>query len=128
LYQTDRDEVMRQEQGAAVLRKALETVLLLLSPFAPHIADELWSRLGGTEPLLQLPWPSWREEALQQDQVTLVVQVNGKVRSRIRVQANASQEDVSALAMTEDKVRKYLGNKPPKRVIYVPGRLINIVV
>ncbi len=128
LYQVDREQAMQQDEGGAVLRKALETVLVLLSPFAPHIADELWSRLGGAEPLLQVPWPACREDALQQDTVTLVVQVNGKVRSRIQVPDGASQEEVSAQALAEEKVRKFLGDEPPKRVIYVPGRLINIVV
>jgi len=128
LYPVDRDAVLQQEQGLSVLRKALETVLILLSPFAPHLSDELWSRLGGTEPLLQLPWPAWREEALRQEDVTLVVQVNGKVRCRIRVPEGASQDEVSARALQEEKVRNLVGDRPPKRVIHVPGRLINIVV
>jgi len=128
LYQVDREQVCRQPEGPAVLRKAVDTVLLLLSPFAPHIADELWSALGGTEPLLRLPWPSWREDALQQERVNLVVQVNGKVRSRIEVPADASSEEVSARALEDEKVRQIVGDGKPKRVVVVPGRLVNVVL
>jgi len=128
LYQAERDEVAGLEQGPAVLRKALDTLLILLSPFAPHVADELWSRIGGSGFLLGVPWPSWRQDALRQEEVTLVVQVNGKVRARIRVPEGASEDEVSSRALQEEKVRSAMGNKEPRRVIHVPGRLVNIVV
>jgi len=128
LYQLDRETVTGFPDGLPVVRRALESVLLLLSPFAPHIADELWSRLGGAGPLLEVPWPSWREEALQQDRIDLVVQVNGKVRGRIRVPRDASQDTVSREALEDEKVVRFLEGKQPKRVVYVPGRLVNIVV
>ena len=75
-----------------------------------------------------MPWPTFREDLLQAEQVTVVVQVNGKVRSRIEVPADAAQDAVAAVALEDDKVAKFLAGKEPKRVIYVPGRLLNIVV
>ena len=128
LYQAERGTVVGFEQGPAVLRKAVDTVLILLSPFAPHIADELWSRLGGSQSLLEAGWPSWRQDALRREEVTLVVQVNGKVRTRIRVPDGASKDEVQARALQEENVKKCLGNQEPRRVIHVPGRLINIVI
>jgi len=128
LYQVDRGRVMEIPEGARVLRKAAETVLLLLSPFAPHVCDELWERLGREERLLDLSWPSFREEVIQVEQVTVVVQINGKVRSRIQVARDASQDVVTSQAMEDEKVCRFLSGKDPKRVVYVPGRLLNIVV
>jgi leucyl-tRNA synthetase len=128
LYQVDREQVRKQENGCAVLRKALETVLILLSPFAPHIADELWSRLGHPEPLIRVPWPAWREDALAQDRVMLVVQVNGKVRGRVLLAGNASEDDASRAVTEDEKLRRFLEGRAVRRVIYIPGRLINIVI
>jgi leucyl-tRNA synthetase len=128
LYQVDREEVRKREKGGAVLRKALETVLILLSPFAPHIADELWSRLGHREPLIRVPWPAWREDALAQDRVVLVVQVNGKVRGRVLVAGDASEDDASRAVTEDEKLQGFLKGRAVKRVIYVPGRLINFVM
>jgi leucyl-tRNA synthetase len=107
---------------------AIETVLTLLSPFAPHIADELWADLGYEVPLLEIPWPSYREEILQKEQVTLVIQVNGKVRSKIQISQDASQEEIEQRTLEDEKIQRQLSGNPPKRIVYVPGRLINIVV
>jgi leucyl-tRNA synthetase len=128
LYQVDRSQVPDGTTEKAVLRMAIETVLILLSPFAPHIADELWFSLGYDKPLLEMPWPSCREEILQKEQITLVIQVNGKVRSQIQVPQDASQEEIEGQALEDDKIKRLLSGKPPKRTVYVPGRLINIVV
>jgi leucyl-tRNA synthetase len=128
LYQIDRAQIRDEAEDRAVLRTAIETALVLLSPFAPHIADELWARLGHDEPLLERPWPSHREEALQKEQVTLVIQVNGKVRSKIQVPQEASQDEIERKALAEEKIQRLLSGSPPKRVVHVPGRLVNIVV
>jgi leucyl-tRNA synthetase len=128
LYQIDRAQIQDGDADRAVLRTAIETVLILLSPFAPHIADELWASLGHDKPLLEMPWPSYREEALQKEEVTLVIQVNGKVRSKIRVPQDTSQDEVEKRALAEEKIQRFLSGNPPQRVVYVPGRLINIVV
>jgi len=128
IYQVDRSQVQDGTTERAVLRMAIETVLILLSPFAPHIADELWADLGHDEPLLEIPWPSYREEILQKEQVTLVIQVNGKVRSKIQVFQDASQEAIEQKALEDEKIQRQLSGNPPKRIVHVPGRLINIVV
>jgi leucyl-tRNA synthetase len=127
LYQVEPSQVKAAEDRA-VLRTAIETALILLSPFAPHIADELWASLGHEEPILQMPWPSPREEALQREQVTLVIQVNGKVRAKIQVPQDASKAEVEEKALEEEKIRRLLSGTSPQRVVYVPGRLVNIVV
>ena len=128
LYQIDRSLLDEEAAAAAVLRKAIETVLALLSPFAPHLADELWSSLGHGDCLLQRSWPDYREDLLQREEVTLIVQVNGKVRSRIQVPKDASQTDVEEQVRGDERLQKFLDGKTPKRFVYVPGRLINLVV
>ena len=80
------------------------------------------------KPLLEIPWPSYREEILQKEQVTLVIQVNGKVRSKIQVSQDASPEEIEQKALEDEKIQRQLSGNPPKRIVYVPGRLINIVV
>jgi leucyl-tRNA synthetase len=127
LYQVEPSHVQAAEDRG-VLRTAIEKALILLSPFAPHIADELWTSLGHGEPILEIPWPSYREEALQKPQVTLVIQVNGKVRSKIQVPQDATKAEVEKSALQEEKIQRLLSGTPPRRVVYVPGRLINIVV
>jgi len=128
LYQAELEHFRQQRDGPGILRRAIETVLTLLSPFAPHISDELWATLGGSTFLFHEVWPSHTEAYLQKEEITIVVQVNGKVRARIQVPADAPREDVEQQALEEDKVRKYLEGKEPKKVIHVPKKLVNIVV
>jgi leucyl-tRNA synthetase len=111
-----------------VLREAAETMVLLISPMVPHIAEELWHELGHTESILNAPWPTWKEEALQAERILLVVQVNGKLRSRISVAADATQGEMQEAAVNDPRIRDFLGDKAIKKVIVVPGRLVNIVV
>ncbi|MBI2093607.1 MAG: leucine--tRNA ligase [Candidatus Omnitrophica bacterium] len=111
-----------------VLREAFETLVLLLSPFAPHLSEELWEKLGHTRSLAYEPWPSYDEAVLQQAQVQLVVQINGKVRSRITVDANVEEKTVREAVLADPQVQKYLDGQPVKQMILVPNRLVNIVV
>jgi leucyl-tRNA synthetase len=111
-----------------VFREAVEAVVLLLSPFAPHISEELWSRLGGAEQVCRMPWPSYSEDSLVTEEVTIVVQINGKVRSRINAPADAPREEVEALAAKDDKVLEWTKDKSVKKVVYVPNKLLNMVV
>ena len=115
-------------QGGAVFREAVESVLCLLSPFAPHLCEELWERLGMSEPLYRSKWPACRAEALKVDEVFIVVQVNGKVRSRLGVAADAGEEEVRKTALLDDKVQEWIGEKDIKKVVFVPKRLMNLVV
>jgi len=109
-------------------RTVAEPFVLMLSPFAPHIAEELWERLGHTESLAYEPWPEVNEEYLKVDEVEIAVQVNGKVRATVRIPAEADQETALAIARQHENVARYIDGKPIRRAIYVPGRIINFVV
>ncbi len=111
-----------------VLKEALEAVVLLLSPFAPHITEELWQRLGNDTPLYRTQWPSFDPSAIATEEVTLVVQVNGKVRSRVRVPAGAEKDAVEAVVMKDDKVIQWIDGRNIRKTVYIPGRIFNIVV
>jgi leucyl-tRNA synthetase len=112
----------------ALIKGGLESILVLLYPFVPHIASELWESLGHTESLDLVPWPSYSPPALEQQQIRIVVQVDGKVRGRIVVSADASEKAVEAEALADQKVRGFISGKPVRRVVQVPGRLVNIVL
>jgi leucyl-tRNA synthetase len=111
----------------ALLREGVETVLLLLGPFCPHVAEELWSQLGHMESIFAEPWPVADPRALVKDDVTVVVQVDGKVRSRLTVEVDAGETAIRARALDDDRVRPWLAGRRVKRVVVVPNRLVNIV-
>lgn len=112
----------------SVLRLALETALVLLYPFVPHICEELWERLGQAESLVDYPWPAWDQAMLVQDKVQVVVQINGKVRAQLTLPSGASQEDVLEAALADPRVRKHTGGKSPRKVVHVPDRLLSLVL
>jgi leucyl-tRNA synthetase len=116
------------EQGRAVMQEALETVMLMLSPIVPHITHVLWHELGHKAAIVDCSWPAVDEAALVQDTVTLVVQVNGKVRGKVNVPADAEQSAVESVIMAQDNVQKHIGGKVVKKIIVVPGKLVNVVV
>jgi leucyl-tRNA synthetase len=107
---------------------AIESLLQVLSPFAPHITEELWADLGHDTTIHVDNWPAWDNAYLVSDTLTVIVQVNGKLRAKLTVAADASEDDVKQEALNEPNVVKFLENKQPAKVIYVPGRLVNIVV
>ncbi len=109
-------------------RDALRTLVLLLAPMTPHIAEELWERLGGPYSVHTQPWPAYDRELARTRMVTLVVQVNGKVRDRLEVPAEISDPEARALALGNEKVLKFIDGKQVRDVIVVPGRLVNVVV
>jgi leucyl-tRNA synthetase len=115
------------EKDGPISREAVETFVLLLAPLAPHLAEELWQRLGHTESLVRAPWPVADPALLAVDEVELSVQVSGKLRDRVRVPADADEPTALAAALASENVKKHLGSGAPRRVIYVPGRLINLV-
>jgi leucyl-tRNA synthetase len=120
------DGVPSQERRA-LLREAVETLVLLLGPFCPHLSEELWARLGQAESLFRQDWPTADPKALEKDEVTLVVQVDGKVRSRLTVAVDAPTADVEQRALADDRVRSWLTRRQVERVVVVPNRLVNIV-
>ncbi len=111
----------------AEYRQAIETLLKLLAPLAPHITEELWHQIGQHESIHVQPWPTYDEALTRDAVVTVVVQVNGKVREKLEVAAEASQEEVQALALASERVQANLGGRTPKKIVYVPGKLINLV-
>ncbi len=113
---------------ATVIRESVETSLLLLHPMVPHITSELWNLIGCTSPIWETTWPVVDESAAKEDVITIAVQVNGKLRGKIDVPAGANKEDVQKLAVGESNVARYISGKDIKKVIYVPNRLMNIVV
>jgi leucyl-tRNA synthetase len=115
-------------QVKAVFRDAIEKVIVLISPFAPHIAEELWKELGHTGGILSAQWPECIEAALHRDEIQMALQVNGKVRGQLVVPSNATKEEIEALAVADEAVIRWAEGKAIKKVIVVPGRLVNIAV
>ena len=107
--------------------EATRTYVLLLAPFAPHIAEELWVRMGGRYSVHQQAWPEWEQEAIRDASVTMAVQVDGRVRDRLQVPAGIGEEEARERALGAEAVRRYLHGRRVTRVIYVPGRLVNVV-
>jgi leucyl-tRNA synthetase len=114
--------------GRAVEREALESVVVMLSPMVPHICHALWLELGHDSVLIDQRWPEVDERALQQDLVEMVVQVNGKLRAKISVAVDAGKDAVEAMALADENVQRFIDGKTIRKLIVVPGRLVNIVV
>jgi leucyl-tRNA synthetase len=118
----------REEAALPVFREAVEAILLLVSPMVPHIAEELWQALGHDTLVLDVPWPQPQAEALTVSTLTVVVQVNGKVRSRLEVPATASDGDIKAAALADPAIQKWLKGQQYKKVILARRKLVNIVI
>ena len=114
-------------QSATLPREILETFLKVLGPYAPHLAEELWHRLGHDDLIAHAEWPRHDEALCAEETITIVVQVNGKKRDELQVPAETGREELERLALASEAVRRHLGAEP-KKVIVVPGRLVNLVV
>jgi leucyl-tRNA synthetase len=110
------------------LKEAIETVVILLSPFVPHIAEEMWEKLGHKESVLKTPWPKYDPAIIRQEIISIVIQVNGKMRSKIDVSGQITEEELKQQVLADEKVKKWIQDKPVKNFIVVAGRLVNIVV
>jgi leucyl-tRNA synthetase len=120
-----------RERGAAGTPEwdeALDLYLRMMAPVTPHIAEELWAHLGKPYSIHLQPWPEVDEKAAAEQQIVLVVQVNGKVRDRISMPIDISEEEAKNAALASEAVQKHLAGKTPPKVIMVPGKLVNIVV
>ncbi|MBV4456488.1 leucine--tRNA ligase [Pseudomonas sp. COR58] len=115
------------EQDRALIHEGLETVTLLLAPITPHISHDLWNRLGHAGPVIDAAWPVLDESALVQDSLTLVIQVNGKLRGQIEMPASATREEIEAAARANENVLRFVDGLTIRKVIVVPGKLVNIV-
>jgi leucyl-tRNA synthetase len=118
----------RSESDYAVLGYALNNLILLIAPFSPHIAEELWEAMGNKPSVFRRPWPSWEEEFAKASEIELVVQINGKVRSKIMVAAGLPDDTIKETALGDQKIRDFIKDKKTKKVIVVKGKLVNIVI
>ncbi|MEW6675115.1 MAG: leucine--tRNA ligase [Nitrospirota bacterium] len=125
------NEITSFEPGSdedwATFRFTIETVLLLLSPFSPHITEELWEAIGNKPSIFEQKWPDWDEEAAKEEQIELVIQINGKLRSRLMISPGLSDDEIKKMALEEQKIKEIVGSKTIKKVIVVKGKLVNIV-
>ena len=109
-------------------RFALESLIQILAPFAPHITEELWREMGHNDTVHVSHWPKWDEKYLKSSVMTIIVQVNGKLRAKLELPSDMDKQSVEAAALADENVQKFTNNKPPKKMVYVPGKLVNIVV
>jgi leucyl-tRNA synthetase len=132
LRPTGRDDepraVIARPETAAVLREAVEALVLLISPFAPHVAEELWEGLGRSGGVVAAGWPEWDEAAARDENIEIPVQVNGKVRGRVTVSAGASEPEIQAAALASSHVQPHLAGRQVVKVIVAGGRLVSVVV
>ena len=122
------DAIKKGEIRADVVREAIEMTTLLLCPFVPHIAEELWEALGNPPSIFRTQWPGWDEEAARAEQVEIAIQVNGKVRSHITIDADLPEDRIREIVLADEKAKKYMEGKQVAKVIIVPRRLANVIV
>ena len=115
------------EREKEIEKEIFESFLKLLAPFAPHIAEEIWQFLGHKKSIFLSPWPKWDEKLIKEELITLIIQVNGKVRDKVEVEASISKEEAEKLAISLEKIKKWIEGKEIKKIVFVPGKLINIV-
>ena len=123
-----REELLKTPKGKEILSSAWATLLVCLYPMVPHICEELWERTGYKKYLHQISWPSYDPEAMKEEEVLIVVQVNGKLRARISVPKGIDKESLTKIAMDNQNVKRFVEGKDVKKVIFVPDKLLNIVV
>ncbi|MEZ4525993.1 MAG: leucine--tRNA ligase [Desulfobacterales bacterium] len=126
MYGVEREK--QTAQTAAVMRLGIESSVRLLSPMVPHFAEEIWAELGHKDSILLSPWPEFRKDALAKEEITIVVQVNGKLRSRFEISADADEETLKQTALADERVQKFIEGKAIRKVIAARGKLVNIVV
>jgi len=127
LVKKEKDRLRETAGGRAALRRAIETLVAILSPFAPHMAEELWEKTGHTGLLMKSPWPAFDAGLAREEVVTVVVQVNGKLRDRFEVEPGLAEPEMEARALALPKVQAALGGRPPRKVICVKDKLVNVV-
>jgi len=119
---------LAQKHKEEVGKEVIEKFLILLSPFAPHLTEELWQRLGRKSSITLEKWPEPNPEFLKEETIALIIQVNGKVRDKIKVKSDISEKEAKELAISQEKIKNWIGDKEIKKVVFIPGKLINIVI
>ncbi|MBI3988134.1 MAG: class I tRNA ligase family protein, partial [candidate division NC10 bacterium] len=125
-FDLDSDPGTEQER-CFVFKFAVETVLRVLAPFAPHLAEELWEMLGHDGSIFAKPWPGYDPKALLAEEIVIVVQVDGKLRTRLSLPASSHEEAIKQAALEDKKIKQWLQGREVKQVVVVPKRLVNIV-
>ncbi len=110
-----------------IMRFSIENTLLLLSPFTPHITEELWMHIGNESSISEKSWPVWDEEMVREEEIELVIQINGKLKGKLRIPCGLKDEEVKALALGDQKITEVIGQQKIRKVIVIKGRLVNIV-
>jgi len=124
-YKLDGEGAVKQ----ALLNRAIRTVVLLLSPLTPHICEELWQKMGNVEEsIIRVAWPHYDEDALKKDLISIVVQINGKLKGKFDVPAESTEDQIKEIVLDDQKIKEYLQGKDIRRFVYVPGKLANLVV
>jgi leucyl-tRNA synthetase len=126
LYKTHHD--YPAHTNSAGWKVAITGLIQLLAPFAPHLSEELWQQTGQLQSVHISQWPTWEEQYLKEDSLTIVVQVNGKLKATLQVPSTAAQDQITTLALQSERIAPLIEGKKPKRIVYVPGRLLNIVL
>ncbi len=116
------------EENNALAKKESEMFLKLLAPFAPHIAEELWEQSGNKKSIFLEKWPKYNKKLIKEETWQLIIQINGKVRDKIEVRQEIPEKKAKEIALSQEKIKKWIDNKEPKKIIYIPNRLVNIVV
>jgi len=124
---TKNNDIYTDDQSKAVFQEAAEAIVLLLAPIVPHMSHVLWNHLGKDGAVIDATWPTHDESALVQDSIQIVVQVNGKLRAKLEVSADISKEDMEAAALDDENVKKFSAGLTIRKVIVVPGKLVNVV-
>ncbi|MGB2763713.1 MAG: leucine--tRNA ligase [Candidatus Aminicenantaceae bacterium] len=124
----EKDELRKSEKGKEVLKESLENLVILLSPFAPHLCEEFWERMGQESFILRSPWPSFDPSLAKEEKVTVVVQVNGKLRDKFEAERDLDGDLIKEMALGLSRIRNIVGEKKVKKIIYVRNKLINIVL
>ena len=121
-------KALDEKRDAPAVKEAVETVVILLSPFVPHIAEEMWQRLGEKKSVFAVSWPSYEREVLQAEEALIVVQINGRVRAKITVPHNMEEEELKKIVLEDKKVAACMAKKRPKKILVVPNKLVSIVI
>lgn len=124
----DNSNIEDGAQNQAVVQEAMENIVLLLAPIVPHFSHVLWQHLGHTNPVIDQSWPVYDEAAMEKSSVLIIAQVNGKLRAKLELAADISKADMEAAALADEAVQRFTEGKEIKKIIVVPGRLVNIVV
>ena len=121
-------EVQADQEMRATAHEAIESILLMLAPITPHLCQHLWWQLHPSESIVDKKWPEAEKILLEDDTLNIAIQINGKLRSEIEINKNTSEEEVKSTALLDDKIKKYLEDKEVRKIIYVPGKILNIVL